>query len=71
MRRHPDAKLNPIDDDGIPKHGWIVLSILSLLGLSTMYAETMVVPSIADFNHEFNATYNTSSLILTCYLISG
>ncbi|HYO07080.1 MAG TPA: MFS transporter, partial [Phototrophicaceae bacterium] len=42
-----------------------------LLGLSTMYAETMVIPSITDFNHEFNATYNTSSLILTCYLISG
>ena len=71
MSRTPDVKLNPFDDDRIPKQGWLILSILSLLGLSTMYAETMVIPSITDFNREFNTTYNTSSLILTCYLISG
>lgn len=71
MTRQPDGKLDPNADVCIPRHAWLILSVLSLLGLSTMYAETMVIPSISDFNHEFNSTYNTSSLILTCYLVSG
>jgi MFS family permease len=36
-----------------------------------MYAETMLVPAIPDLIKDFNIPYNTSSWILTTYLITG
>jgi len=47
------------------------LVILSCLGLITMYGETMVLPAIPDFIRDFNISYNTSSWILSSYLIAG
>jgi MFS family permease len=50
---------------------WTTLVILSCLGLITMYGETMVLPAIPDFIRDFNISYNTSSWILSSYLIAG
>jgi MFS family permease len=36
-----------------------------------MYGETMVLPAIPDFIRDFNIQYNTSSWILSSYLIAG
>jgi MFS family permease len=36
-----------------------------------MYGETMVLPAIPDFIQDFNISYNTSSWILSSYLIAG
>lgn len=55
-----------------PDHlGWRTLAILSGLGLIVMFGETMVLPAIPDFIRDFNITYNTSSWILSAYIISG
>lgn len=49
----------------------MTLIILSGLGLIAMYTETMILPAIPDFIKDFNITYNTSSWILSSYLIAG
>jgi MFS family permease len=36
-----------------------------------MYGETMLLPAIPDIIRDFNISYNTSSWILTAYLIAG
>jgi MFS family permease len=55
----------------INRSSWMTLVILSCLGLITMYGETMVLPAIPDFIRDFNISYNTSSWILSSYLIAG
>jgi MFS family permease len=50
---------------------WITLGILGSPILITMYGETMLLPAIRDIIKEFDISYNTSSWILTAYLISG
>src|SRR5574337_341215 len=50
---------------------WIALIIISGLALVTMYGETMVLPAIPDFIKDFKINYNTSSWILSSYLIAG
>ena len=55
----------------ITRSAWTALIILSCLGLITMYGETMVLPAIPDFIRDFNISYNTSSWILSSYLIAG
>jgi MFS family permease len=57
--------------DTINRSAWTTLVILSCLGLITMYGETMVLPAIPDFIRDFNISYNTSSWILSSYLIAG
>jgi MFS family permease len=57
--------------DIINRSAWTTLVILSCLGLITMYGETMVLPAIPDFIRDFNISYNTSSWILSLYLIAG
>src|SRR5918993_45641 len=55
----------------ISHSAWTTLVIWSCLGLITMYGETMVLPAIPDFIRDFNIQYNTSSWILSSYLIAG
>ena len=55
----------------IPSKAWIALAIISGLALTTMYGETMVLPAIPDFIKDFGISYNTSSWILSSYLIAG
>ncbi|HEV2193353.1 MAG TPA: MFS transporter [Nitrosopumilaceae archaeon] len=50
---------------------WLALSIICGLALVTMYGETMVLPAIPDFIKDFGISYNTSSWILSSYLIAG
>jgi MFS family permease len=63
MPAHPSTK--------IPRKAWTTLAILGLSLLITMYGETMLLPAIPDIIKEFNITYNTSSWILSSYLIAG
>jgi len=55
----------------ISTSAWITLAILGSSILITMYGETMLLPAIPDIITEFNISYNTSSWILTAYLIAG
>jgi MFS family permease len=59
------------EEKNINRSAWTTLAILSCLGLITMYGETMVLPAIPDFIRDFNISYNTSSWILSSYLIAG
>ncbi len=60
-----------VQKDKISRSAWTTLVILSCLGLIAMYAETMILPAIPDFIKDFDITYNTSSWILSSYLIAG
>ncbi len=53
------------------KDAWIALAILSCLALITMYGETMLIPAIPYLINDFEVSYNTSSWILTAYLVAG
>ena len=55
----------------ISKAAWITLTILGSTLLITMYGETMLLPAIPDIIKDFNISYNTSSWVLSAYLISG
>ena len=61
-----DRQLNTIS-----KKAWIILVILSTVGLVTTYGETMVIPAIPDLIRDFHISYSLSSWILTSYLIAG
>jgi MFS family permease len=49
----------------------MTLTILGSALLIAMYGETMLLPAIPDIIEEFNISYNTSSWILSAYLIAG
>ncbi|HEY8109495.1 MAG TPA: MFS transporter, partial [Candidatus Nitrosotenuis sp.] len=59
------------ESEKISRSAWTTLVILSCLGLVAMYTETMILPAIPDFIKDFEITYNTSSWILSSYLIAG
>lgn len=50
---------------------WIVLAILSSLGMIAMFAETMILPAIPDFIEDFDISYENSSWILAVFLVMG
>jgi MFS family permease len=50
---------------------WITLAILGMTQVITLYGETMLLPAIPDIIKDFNISYNTSSWILSAYLIAG
>ena len=50
---------------------WAALTIISSLALITMYGETMLIPALPFLIDDFDISYNTSSWILTAYLIAG
>ncbi len=60
-----------VEEEKISRSAWMTLIILSCLGLVAMYTETMILPAIPDFIKDFDITYNTSSWILSSYLIAG
>src|ERR687889_609327 len=59
------------NDSTISLRAWTTLLVLGLSVLITMYGETMLLPAIPDIINELGISYNTSSWILTAYLISG
>ena len=55
----------------VTRKAWMSLAILGSALLIAMYGETMLLPAIPDIIEEFNISYNTSSWILSAYLIAG
>lgn len=60
-----------VEKERIDRSAWLILGTLSCLGLIAMYAETMVLPAIPAFIRDFEMPYNTSSWILSTYMIAG
>ncbi len=58
-------------DTKIPSFAWKTLSLLGIIAIMVMYAETMLIPAIPDIITDLNISFGTSSWILTAYLISG
>ena len=69
--QRPSKSVSPEASDQIRASVWITLAILGSTILITMYGETMLLPAIRDIIRDFDIPYNTSSWILTAYLISG
>jgi MFS family permease len=69
--QHPSKSVSHEASDQIQASVWITLAILGSTILITMYGETMLLPAIRDIIRDFDIPYNTSSWILTAYLISG
>jgi MFS family permease len=61
----------PTPPQKISKIAWVTLGILGSTLLITMYGETMLLPAIPDIIKEFDIPYDTSSWILSSYLIAG
>ena len=55
----------------ISSNAWKVLAILSLIATMVTYAETMLIPAIPDLIRDFHISYNTSSWLMTMYLLTG
>ena len=49
----------------------MTLAILSSIATISMYTETMLLPALPQLIDEYNLSYNTSSWILSAYLVSG
>ena len=62
---------SPAFNQKVTKKAWMSLAILGSALLIAMYGETMLLPAIPDIIKEFNISYNTSSWILSAYLIAG
>ncbi len=60
-----------MNENNSQKDAWVALTILSCLALITMYGETMLIPAIPYLIDDFEISYNTSSWILTAYLVAG
>ena len=60
-----------IDTKKISTFAWKTLSLLGIIAIMVMYAETMLIPAIPDIINDLNISFGTSSWILTTYLISG
>jgi MFS family permease len=63
--------VSPSLNEKVPRKAWMSLAILGSALLITMYGETMLLPAIPDIIEEFDISYNTSSWILSAYLIAG
>jgi len=50
---------------------WLILAILSSLGIIALAAETMVLPAIPDIINELAISYENSSWILASILVTG
>ena len=64
-------KQKEIDTKKISPFAWKTLSLLGIIAIMVMYAETMLIPAIPDIITDLNISFGTSSWILTAYLISG
>jgi MFS family permease len=62
---------SPSLNQKVTRRAWMSLAILGSALLIAMYGETMLLPAIPDIIQEFDISYNTSSWILSAYLIAG
>ncbi|HYZ49347.1 MAG TPA: MFS transporter [Nitrososphaeraceae archaeon] len=65
------VSLSEKNSEKIPSNAWKVLAILSLIATMVTYAETMLIPAIPDLIKDFHISYNTSSWLMTMYLLAG
>ena len=63
--------ISRLTDGKIARSPWLVLAILSCVGMMAMFADTMILPAIPDLIKDFRITYNASSWILASFLITG
>lgn len=63
QQKEVDTKISP--------YAWKTLSLLGIIAIMVMYAETMLIPAIPDIITDLNISFGISSWILTAYLISG
>ncbi len=63
--------INRLTDGKITRSPWLVLAILSCVGMMALFADTMILPAIPDLIKDFRITYNASSWILASFLITG
>jgi MFS family permease len=63
--------LSETNSGKISSNAWKVLAILSLIATMVTYAETMLIPAIPDLIRDFHISYNTSSWLMTMYLLTG
>jgi MFS family permease len=63
--------LSEKNSEKISGNAWKVLAILSLIATMVTYAETMLIPAIPDLIRDFHISYNTSSWLMTMYLLAG
>ncbi|HJT48294.1 MAG TPA: MFS transporter [Nitrososphaeraceae archaeon] len=63
--------LSEKNSEKISGDAWKVLAILSLIATMVTYAETMLIPAIPDLIKDFHISYNTSSWLMTMYLLAG
>jgi len=63
--------IDRLTDGTIARSPWLVLAILSCVGMMAMFADTMILPAIPDLIKDFRITYNASSWILASFLITG
>jgi MFS family permease len=71
---HPGSQKSIALPDNLEKisiNAWRVLAILSLIATMVTYAETMLIPAIPDLIRDFHVSYNTSSWLMTMYLLAG
>ena len=71
---HPGSQKSIALPDNLEKisiNAWKVLAILSLIATMVTYAETMLIPAIPDLIRDFHVSYNTSSWLMTMYLLAG
>jgi len=60
-----------VENEKINRSAWLILGTLSCLGLIAMIGETMLLPAIPTLIEDFEIPYNTSSWILSTYMIAG
>ena len=58
-------------EGNIHSSGWNIVIILSCVGLIVMFDETMILPAIPDFIHNFKISYSMSSWLLSAYVIAA
>ena len=71
LARIVDRKVASAENQGAKRSGWVILGILSCLGLIVMFDETMILPAIPDFIRDFNISYSASSWLLSAYIIAA
>src|SRR5919206_637126 len=71
LRSQKSVSLSEKNSEKISGNAWKVLAILSLIVTMVTYAETMLIPAIPDLIRDFHISYNTSSWLMTMYLLAG
>jgi MFS family permease len=71
LKSQKSVSLSEKNSEKISRNAWKVLAILSLIATMVTYAETMLIPGIPDMIRDFHISYNTSSWLLTMYLLAG